>query len=349
MGSLPRLRAVVLAAGYGRRLRPLTDFAPKPLLPVAGLPIAGHTLNRLAAVGVEAAALNLHHLGEEIRRHFGEVFAGLELTYSPESELLGTLGALRPLREFLRPAELIVVVNGDSLCRWPIKRLVRRHLKSGAAATLLLSKRADAALFGGGLGIDRQRRVVSLRPGVEHGPVARRRVFCGAHVLSPELLGELPDGPADFLDDLYEPLLRRGERIAAVETSRPWHDLGTPGRFLAAALEWGRRGAPEGRKGDSWLAADAEVAADAAVRRSVVEGGARIEAGAEVEASVLLPGSRAGRGSRAVRSILGFGAVLPPASAIERRLVTPARATSTPRPEDSVMSGLVYSPLGDAG
>jgi mannose-1-phosphate guanylyltransferase len=340
---------VVLAAGHGQRLRPLTDFAPKPLLPVAGLPIAGHTLSRLAAVGVEAAALNLHHLGKEIRQHFGDTFAGLPLTYSLEQELLGTLGALRPLREFLRPAELVVVVNGDSLCRWPIKRLVRRHLKSGAAATLLVSKRADAARFGGGLGIDRQRRVVSLRPGVDHGQVARRRVFCGAHVLSPELLEELPEGPADFLDDLYESLLRRGGRIAAVETARPWHDLGTPGRFLTAVLDWGRKGAQRGRTGDSWLDPSAEVAADASVRRSVVEGGVRVEAGAEVEDSVLLPGSRASRGSRTVRSILGFGAVLPPASAVERRLVTPARATATPRREDSVMSGLVYSPLEDVG
>ena len=96
-----RLRALVLAAGRGKRLRPLTDSTPKPLLPVAGVPILGHTLAQLAAVGCEGVAINLHHLGEAIRRRFGGDFAGMPLTYSEEPQLLGTLGALHPLRDFL--------------------------------------------------------------------------------------------------------------------------------------------------------------------------------------------------------------------------------------------------------
>lgn len=346
MRAQPQLRAVVLAAGRGRRLRPLTDFLPKALLPVAGQPICGRTLTQLAAAGVEAAALNLHHLGEEIRKRLGRAYAGLHLRYSPEEELLGTLGALGPLREFLLPAELILVVNGDSLCRWPIRRLVRRHIRSGASATLLLSKRADSEQFGGGVGVDRQGRIVSLRPESDYGEVVRRRVFAGAHVLSPALLKGLSEGPADFIEDLYEPLLERGGRLAALETSRRWYDVGTPESLLEAAIDWSRGGWPRRRLGRPWLAPGAEVHADARVRRSVVEDGARVEAGAEIEGSLLLPGARAGRGSRVIESIVGFDTVLGPAIAVERRLVTRAFATSTPRPQDSVMGGLVYSPLG---
>src|SRR5687768_17720631 len=97
--QIGRLRALVLAAGLGTRLRPLTDVAPKPLLPVTGMPILGHTLQQLAAVGCEAAAVNLHHRGDQIRQRFGDSFAGMPLIYSEEPELLGTLGALHPLKD----------------------------------------------------------------------------------------------------------------------------------------------------------------------------------------------------------------------------------------------------------
>src|SRR5436309_11242687 len=187
-----RVRALVLAAGLGTRLRPLTELVPKPLLPVVGVPILGHTLAQLAALGCEAAAVNLHHHGEQIRHRFGDAFAGMPLTWSEEPELRGTLGAFYPLRELFAPADLVVLINGDSLCQWPLRRLVRRHLASGADATLLLASRPSPAPFGGGVGIDRAGRILSFRPGdptdSTAGEVTRRFVFAGAHVLSPRLL-----------------------------------------------------------------------------------------------------------------------------------------------------------------
>src|SRR6187402_2776161 len=119
----PRLRALVLAAGRGERLRPLTATLPKPLLPVAGRPLLAWTLERLRAAGCEAVAINLHHLGGQIREQFGDRFRGLPLVWSEETELLGTAGALPPLREFLSAADRVLVVNGDSLCRWPLETL----------------------------------------------------------------------------------------------------------------------------------------------------------------------------------------------------------------------------------
>src|SRR5215470_4807101 len=163
-----RIRAVVLAAGLGTRLRPLTDLTPKPLLPVRGVPILGHTLARLAAAGCEAVAVNLHYLGDQIRKRFGDAHAGMPLTWSEEPEILGTLGALHPLKEFFAPADLVLLINGDSLCRWPLRRLVRRHLAAhqanGAQATLALASRPDPAEFGGGVGIDPAGRIQSFRP-----------------------------------------------------------------------------------------------------------------------------------------------------------------------------------------
>ena len=310
-----RIRALVLAAGLGTRLRPLTNLTPKPLLPVRGVPILGHTLARLAAAGCEAAAVNLHYLGDQIRQRFGGSYQGLPLTWSEEPEVLGTLGALYPLREFLGPADLVLLVNGDSLCAWPLRKLIRRHLASGSRSTLLLTSRPAPARFGGGVGIDRDGRILSFRQGhPEQGEVAKRYVFAGAHVLSPELLSSLKPGKSDIVRDLYVPMLAAGEVIGSLVDGGLWHDMGTPQRFLDGTLA-GRR---------SWISPEASLEAGAKVRRSSIEPGATVEKEARIEGSVLLPGSRIGQGSVVRGSIVGFGAIVPPGSRIERRIVMPA-------------------------
>ena len=142
-----RLRGLVLSAGFGTRLRPLTHTVPKPLLPICGEPIAGWTLRRLGKVGCESAVLNTHYLADQIPAYFGASYYGLPLRFSFEPEIQGTYGALLGPREHLQEADAVLMVNGDSLCRWPLKRLVRRHLKTGADVTLLLHRRAPDDRF----------------------------------------------------------------------------------------------------------------------------------------------------------------------------------------------------------
>lgn len=349
-----RLRALVLAAGLGTRLRPLTDVAPKPLLPVTGLPILGHTLQQLAAVGCDAAAVNLHHRGDQIRQRFGDSFAGMPLVYSEEPELLGTLGALHPLKDFLAGADMVLLINGDSLCRWPLKRLIRRYQATPAdpaQATLLLTAQASPADFGGGVGIDRAGRILSFRPGdPEKGEVVRRYVFAGAHVISPRLLERVGPGRSDIVRDLYIPLLAEpGGKLTSLVTTRPWHDLGTPQRFLEGVIDWARAGWPERLWRQAWISPEAVVEPGAKVRRSAVEAGSKVGEGAVVERSVLLPGSRVGKGSVVRESILGFGAAVPPGTWVERRIIMPQRAGFTPGLDDSVVGGAVFTPFGPGG
>lgn len=345
MGTRRRLRALVLAAGRGHRLRPLSDQVPKPLLPVAGAPLITLTLERLRRAGCEAAAVNLHHLGGEIRETLGESFRGMPLTYSEEPELLGTLGALAPLRDFLGEADLVLLLNGDSLCRWPLGRLVRRHLASGARVSLLTARRVPPEGFGGGVGVDGDGRVVSFREdGLAIGGALQRQVFAGAHVFAPDLLAAVGERPADIVADLYEPLLAAGSPLLAVPTSRRWHDLGTPRRYLEGLLDWVRGPWPWSR---SWISPEAVVEPGARVRRSVVERGARVAAGAGVEDSLVLPGARVGRGARLSRSILGFGVTMPAVSRVDNRLVAPYRkGRSALGPRDSVVGDLLYQRLG---
>ncbi len=363
-----RWRAVILAAGFGTRLRPLTLAVPKALLPVAGTPLVGRTLAQLAAAGCEAVAINLHHLGDRLAARYGSDYEGTPIVYSRETEILGTLGAMAPLREFLEEAELVLVVNGDSLARWPFEALLDHHRKAGAAArasgieppsaSLLVSSRARPEDFGGGIGVSKSLmpgktgkagRLVSFNRAADEArpePEAENwRVFAGAHVFEPELVAAVQPEPADFVRELYRPALTAGRRLDVVETSAAWFDLGTPRRYLEAVIAWSgrRRLGRRGRRG--WRSDSAEVAEDAAVRRSVLESGAQVGGGARLSRALVLPDARIGEGSVIRRSIVGFGASVPAGAVIEERLVTKVRADVVPHPEASVIGDLVLSPL----
>ena len=318
------MRALVLAAGFGTRLRPLTDELPKPLLPVLGRSLLGRSLEALAAAGCEAAAVNLHHRGEAIVAAFGDRWAGVPLTWSREDPILGTGGALVPLREFFAGAGEVVVVNGDSLCDWPLAALLARHRRSGAAATFLLAGRPAPRAFGGGVAVDRRGRVVALRPGEAFGEPARRFVFAGAHVLSPALLAGLPAGPSDSMSSIYLPLLARGGTIASLVTWRPWYDLGTPSRYLEAVLDQADREA-----GGRWSAPGTPLPARAR-GRCVVEAGAVVAPDAVVADAVLLPGARVGAGSRLRRVVVGPGCRVPGGDWADVLLAAWAPGTSEP-------------------
>lgn len=302
----PRLRALVLAAGRGERLRPLTAELPKPLLPVAGRPLVAWTLERLRAAGCEAVAINLHHLGDRIRSTFGETFRGMPLVYSEESALLGTAGALPPLKAFLSPAERVLVVNGDSLCRWPFEALLAAHARRRPAATLLVHRKADVRTFGGGVALEND-TIVAFRTGsLAHHAARRHLVFAGAQVLEPELLERLSDGPGDLVTALYEPLLASGAAIAAVATERLWHDLGTPRRYLDGVLDWTFRGSSRAAR----IVKGAEVDPGARLRRTVVEAGARVEAGVRLSQCIVMGEAVLAHGARLERCVVGPGVVV---------------------------------------
>lgn len=340
------LSALVLAAGEGRRLAPLTAEIPKPLLPVLGRSILERTLDALLAAGVETLAINLHHLGEQIESRVGAAFRGVPIHYSWEPELLGTGGALVPLRELLEPADTVLVVNGDSLCRWPLARVLRHHHLRRPDATLLLARRADPARYSGGVGVGQEGRIVSLVADESFGAVRRRRVFAGLHALQPALVARLPSAPFDSVRDLYRPLLAAGGTLQGVETRRPWFDLGTPQRYLAGVLATAARaGANRLRPGGNWVAPDARVAPGAKLRRVVVEAGAEIAAGARLERVLALPGARI-PGDVVLREVIvGPGVELPGATVIAGRLVTRQLPGVLPPDPASRLGGLVYTPL----
>jgi NDP-sugar pyrophosphorylase family protein len=238
---------MVLAAGFGTRLRPLTLTTPKPLLPVADKPFLEHVLALLHAGGIRDVVINLHHLGHLIERHVGDgARFGLRVRYSPETTILDTGGGIKRAEPLLA-GEPFIVMNGDSLLEVPLAEIADFHRASGAIATLALRADPEAARYGL-VEIDadaRVRRVVG-RPA---GPVAgdlRGFMFPGLHVLEPTIFAHMAhDAAFSITRDTYPALIAQGVAVAGYVTPARWINIDTTASLAAADREL--RGRPPGR------------------------------------------------------------------------------------------------------
>jgi NDP-sugar pyrophosphorylase family protein len=225
---------MILAAGLGTRLRPLTDRSPKPLLPVAGRPIIEYTLGWVAAAGVRQVMINLHHHGELIRQALGdgERF-GVAIRYSEEPVILGTGGGLKRAERFFED-EPFLVVNADILTAFDPRVVISAHHAARPLATLVVRRDPDVARYGP-LGIDEHGRV---RRFLGRGRPSASRLedvmFTGIHVIEPRVLADIPPDTFAPITDAYIAIVERGEPIHAVVTDAPWIDIGTPDRYEEA-------------------------------------------------------------------------------------------------------------------
>jgi NDP-sugar pyrophosphorylase family protein len=312
------MKAMVLAAGLGLRMRPLTLLRAKPALPVLNRPLLHWTMERLAAAGVTHVVVNLHHLPRTIEDVLGAGRRfGLVLRYSDEPVLLGTGGGPRAVRGLFGP-EPMLVVNGDVLFDFDLRRLVAAHRATGAVATLALRRNPVPRAYSPVV-TDRSGRILSIsgRPRRARGAVG---MFASVHVLDPALLERLPEGASDSVRDLYIPLLGEGAHLHGVRTRGAWYDFGRPALYRDAQL----RLLP-GRGRDRVLVdAKARVAATARLRRSVVGGRARVGASARVERSILWDGAVVEAGAMATGAIVATGGVVRAGEAAEEVIVLPA-------------------------
>jgi NDP-sugar pyrophosphorylase family protein len=298
------MKAMILAAGLGTRMRPLTLLRAKAALPVLNRPLVQWTLEGLARHGVTDVMVNLHHLPDTVVRAVGDPERlGLKVSYSRERTILGTGGGPRKVRRFLGD-EPCLLVNGDVAFDFDLGRLVRRHRASGAQVTLGLKTNPDPRGYGGvvtGAG-----GWVTAIAGLPRPRPGRPLLFTGVHVLDPALLERLPRGASDSVRDLYAPLLSEGGRILGVRLEGPWYDLGSPRRYLASHLSmlasgFGRRGR------GSLVDPAARVHPRAKVSRAVVGAGCVVGARALVRESVLWDGVRVGTGAAVRRSVIAEG------------------------------------------
>jgi mannose-1-phosphate guanylyltransferase len=310
--------AFLLCAGWGERLRPLTDQIPKPLVPICGVPLCEFALARLAAAGVERIVINTHRLPGEFIRLFPAYpqpskYAGVPVFFRHEADLLETAGGLKNVEDLLLPGP-VLVHNGDILAELDLTALLEAHAGSDALCTLAL-RSAGGPLQ---VGFDRATGLVTDIRG-ELGSDSPRFLYTGVCVVAPGLLGRIPPGQPISLVTVWLEILRSGGKIGGVVLDEgEWRDIGTVSEYLrihadlasgeavlsapsTAPPGWprwkmaGAKVAEDARLGGwNWLGSDCEVGRGAVVNDSILWPGAKVEAQAVVSRSVVREGMIAG-------------------------------------------------------
>lgn len=182
------MRAMVLAAGLGTRLRPLTFELPKPMVPVLDRPVMAHIVDLLQRQGIDEIIANLHYFPDTIRGYFGD-----ELTYRYEEELKGTAGGVRNCADFFGD-EPFLVISGDALTDLDVTRLAARHAAHGGVATLCVKRVPDTREYGVVLH-DGDGRVTGFQEKPAPAEALSDLGNCGMYVFSPEIFDYFPRRP----------------------------------------------------------------------------------------------------------------------------------------------------------
>ncbi len=219
------MRALILAAGKGTRLRPLTREVPKPLMPILNKPVMEYVLELLLSHGISEVFVNLHYQAEKIREYFGDGSKwGMKIKYSYEPEILGTAGGLKKLERYFESTFL--VVSGDLLTDIDLTSLIEFHQEKKALITLALSRVSDPSPYGVAL-MDDRCRIVGFQEKPRRTEVKSNLVNCGVYVMEPEVFSMIPRGEFyDFGKDLFPQVVENKGDIYGFIHKNYWRDVG---------------------------------------------------------------------------------------------------------------------------
>jgi len=333
------MKAMILAAGFGTRLWPLTVGRSKPTIPVLNRPLVAYAIEYLKRYGVEDLIINLHHEPDSVRASVGDGSRyGVRVNYSIESgEILGTSGALDHVRDQL-DRETFVVINGKFITDIDLSAAIATHRNRKALATLVLipnpklerfsevrvTEDGRISEFAGFPEPDNSRSAIRNPQSAIRNPQSPLR-FTGIHILEPGIFDYIPRGVfSDSVRDVYPKAMVNGEIVAAHVVANAgadsWLEFSTIERYLTISLELLRR---EGRD-------------------IVMDAGCEIESGATVERSVLWKRVRVERGARLTECVIGDGVIIPSGAEFKRAAIV--RADSAPlnsRPEKALPADII--------
>ena len=311
---------ILLVGGFGTRLKPLTNEAPKPMLPVAGLPVTEHQILAAKKAGIHTLVLATSYLAEVFTPYFGDGAKwGMKILYAVEKEPLGTGGAIRNAAQLLPRDEPIVVFNGDVLSRHSIADQIAFHLAKKADVTLHLIDVEDARAFGC-VPTDADGRVTAFLEKMEN-PVSRS-INAGCYIFSPEVIDEIPLGKVVSIErETFPKLVADGRAVFGFKDQSYWLDVGN-----AAALFKGSRDLIDGQyqampgttiapdaiiTGGTSIGSGCSIGAGARIHDCIIGDNVTIGAGAELSESFIFHGTAVQAGIKKSRHYLSTTADLP--------------------------------------
>lgn len=318
------MKAMVLAAGFGARLQPLTRKVPKPLFPIMNRPLLAHTIELLRSQEILDITVNVHHLPRRIVEYFGDGAAmGVHLNFTVEEEILGTAGGIKAAQKYLNNGPFLVI-NGDILVDINLEEVLRFHKEKGACLTLV-ARQDDSPEKYDPIEIDATGKIVHFvgASSMNLPEDTTRVMFTGIQIMEPEIFDRIPVGKfCGTTEDIFPEMIEEGLPVYGYLHKRYWIDTGTPNSYLKAHrdaldgrinLKWNSKGPKVETSGQKQLISgfNCRIAADAQVGPYAVLGnGCEIESGARIENSVLWDNVKIGAGARVEGSILGSGVTL---------------------------------------
>jgi mannose-1-phosphate guanylyltransferase len=322
------MRAMVLAAGLGTRLRPLTYEITKPMVPVLDRPVMAHILDLLDRHGLDEVIANLHYHPDSIEEYFGG-----RLAYRHEQELLGTAGGVRGCREFFGD-DSFLVISGDALTDIDLTALAARHRESGGVATLAVKQVPDTSEYGVVLH-DRDGRITGFQEKPHPDEALSDLGNCGIYVFRPDVFDYFPDRPfVDWAKDVFPTLLAGDVPFHIHEIDEYWNDVGSlaelrQGTFDALRGELrldvageevapgvtlaGGGGLPDDAQveGPVWIGRDVQIGSDVRLMGPLVLGdGAVVGDRAQLRETIVFPGTHVASESILIGAISGHAGIL---------------------------------------
>lgn len=297
------MRAIVLSAGYGTRLWPLTEDRTKPAIPILGKPLVGYVAEYLAGYGIDEIVVNLHHRPESVRRALGDGSQfGVKLHYVEEPVILGTSGALDNTREFFE-RETFLSVNGKIITDIDLSAALETHRNTNAIATLVLLPNTRRERFSV---VETEEGRIKAFGGMpveaEEGPAPL--MFTGIQILEPRIFEYVPRGVfSHSVTDVYPQAMAKGETVAAHVASGKWRELSTLRRYLDISVELLKE------SGKSY----------------VTGANAQISRNATVTGSILWDDVKVGASARINRAVLADDVTIPDGDVIENAVVVPRK------------------------
>jgi len=292
---------MILAAGLGKRMRPLTSVLPKPALPMTDGPVVASALKLAASMGATRIVVNISHLAEQMAEAVSEVvIGGVEIAISFEDELMGTAGGLALARDrgLLGNENSVLVINGDGALGLNLQGFAEHHLTRGNLVTLALLPHLDPERWSRVV-LDVDDRVTEVHPPGRVGPTEVPFLYPGVMAVHRNALNALPVTPGEIPLALWNPA-QEERRLGGLVVAGHWREIGTPKDYLEVMLLR--------LAGTNWIHPSAKISASASIRNSFIGRGTTISDQAVVAESVVVENALVGEGALVTRSVL-LGAV----------------------------------------